>query len=64
MTITYHNNAYYTQTETTLIDTGTSIPIIAWKLTKNQSHIISDISIPGRLQHSIVSSNRKVKGEF
>ena len=34
-----------------LMDTGTSIPMIAWKLTKNRSHIISDISIPGRLPH-------------
>ena len=30
----------------------TYIPIVTWKLTKNQSHIISDISTPGRLPHS------------
>ena len=35
-----------------LMNTGTSIPIIAWKLTKNQSHSISDISIPGHSPHS------------
>ena len=28
------------------------IPIVTWKNTKNQSHIISDISTPGRLPHS------------
>ena len=32
-----------------LMDTSTSISIISWKITKNQSHIISDISIPGQL---------------
>ena len=30
-----------------VIDTGASVPIDSWKLTKKQSHIISDISIPG-----------------
>ena len=30
----------------------TYIPIVTWKLTKNQSHIISNISTPGRLPHS------------
>ena len=30
-----------------LMDTSTSIPIVSWKITKKQSHIISDISIPG-----------------
>ena len=30
----------------------TYIPIITWKLTKNRSHIMSDISTPGRLPHS------------
>ena len=29
-----------------LMDNGKSIPIVTWKLTKNCSHIISDISIP------------------
>ena len=42
------------------MDTGTSIPIIAWKLTKNQSHIISDVSIPGRLPHSGFSQRFKL----
>ena len=40
--------------------TGTSIPIIAWKLTKNQSHIINDISIPGRLPSSEFSQRFKL----
>ena len=31
---------------------NTYLPIVTWKLTKNQSHIISDISTPGRLPHS------------
>ena len=34
-----------------LMNTSTSIPIVGWKITKKQSHIISDISIPGRLPH-------------
>ena len=34
------------------INNDTYIPIITWKLTKNRSHIISDISIPGCLPHS------------
>ena len=29
------------------IDINASIPIVTWKFTKNRSHIISDISIPG-----------------
>ena len=29
------------------MDNGKPIPIVTWKLTKNCSHIISDISIPG-----------------
>ena len=33
------------------MDTSASVPIVSWKLTKKQSHIISDISIPGRLPH-------------
>ena len=32
-----------------------SIPIISWKLTKNRSHLISNISTPGRLPHSSFS---------
>ena len=43
-----------------LMDTGTFIQIIAWKLTKNRSHIISDISIPGRLPHSGFSQRFKL----
>ena len=42
------------------MDTGTSIPIIAWKLMKNQSHIISDISLPSRLPHSGFSQRFKL----
>ena len=34
-----------------LMDTSTSIPKVSWKIMKKQSHIISDISIPGRLPH-------------
>ena len=42
------------------MDTGTSVPIIAWKLTKNRSLIISDISIPGHLSHSGFSQKFKL----
>ena len=35
-----------------LIDNNTYIPTVTWKLTRNRSHIINDISIPGRLPHS------------
>ena len=41
------------------IDVGTSIPIVTWKLTKNRSHIISDISIPGCPSHS--GNNQRFK---
>ena len=34
------------------MDNGKFIPIVIWKLTKNRSHIISDISIPGWTSHS------------
>ena len=44
----------------TLMDTGTSIPRIAWKLTKNQSHIINDISFPDLLPHIGFSQRFKV----
>ena len=37
------------------INNDTYIPIVAWKLKKNQSHIISDISTHGRLPHSSFS---------
>ena len=33
------------------MNTNTSIPIVSWKITKKQSHMISDISIPGRLPY-------------
>ena len=45
------------------MDTGASIPIVAWKLIKNQSHIISDISVPGRLPHSRFSQNFKLNAD-
>ena len=35
-----------------LMDNASSITIVAWKLTKNQSLIISNISIPDRSPHS------------
>ena len=43
-----------------LMNTGASILIITWKLTKNQSHIISEISIPGRLPNSGFSQRFKL----
>ena len=46
-----------------LMDTGTSIPIVAWKLTKNRSHIISDISISGCLPHSGFSQGFKLNAD-
>ena len=45
------------------IDTCASILIVAWKLTKNRSHIISDISIPGRSPHSGNSQRFKLDVE-
>ena len=45
------------------IDTSTLIPIVAWKLTKNCSHIISGISIPGRSPHSGNSQRFKLDAE-
>ena len=47
-----------------LMDTGASIPIIAWKLTKNQLHIVSDISIPGRLPYSGFSQRFKLNADL
>ena len=35
-----------------LMNTSISILIVCWKITKKQSHIISDISIPGQLPRS------------
>ena len=43
-----------------LMDTGASVPIVVWKLTKEQSHIISDISLPGHLPHSGFSHRFKL----
>ena len=45
------------------MDTGASISIVAWKLMKNRSHIISDISIPGRLPHSGFSQRFKLNAD-
>ena len=42
------------------MDTDASVPIVAWKLTKKQSHIISDISVPGCLPHSGFSQRFKL----
>ena len=42
------------------MDTGASIPIVAGKLTKEQSHIINDISIHGLLLHSGFSQRFKL----
>ena len=33
------------------MNTSISISIVGWKITKKRLHIISDISIPGRLPH-------------
>ena len=46
-----------------LVDTGTSVPIVSWKLIKKRSHIISDISIPGRVPHSRFSQRFKLNAE-
>ena len=40
------------KTDYPFTNNDTYIPIVTWKLTKNQSHIISDISTPGCLPHS------------
>ena len=45
------------------IDTGASSPIVAWKLTKNRSHIISVMSIPGCSSHSENSQRFKLNAE-
>ena len=51
-----YNNKVYSVGEVMktypLMDNEKSIPIVTWKLTKNCSHIISDISIPRRIPHS------------
>ena len=41
------------------IDVGASIPVVAWKVTKNRSHIISNISIPSCSLHS--GNNQRFK---
>ena len=46
-----------------LMDTSTSIPIVSWKLTKKQSHLISDISIPGRLPYFGFSHRFKLNAD-
>ena len=43
-----------------LMDIGESVPKVSWKITKKQSHIISYISIPGRLPHSEFSQRFKL----
>ena len=45
------------------MDNKKSIPIITWKLMKNFSHIISDISIPGRILHSGCSQRFKLDAD-
>ena len=45
------------------IDTDASIPIVACKLTKNCSHIISGISIPGCSPHSGNSQRFKLDAD-
>ena len=45
------------------IDTGASIPIVAWNLMKNHSHIIINISIPGCSPHSGNSQKLKLDAE-
>ena len=45
------------------MDTGASVPIVSWKLTKKRSHIISDISIPGCLPHSGFSQRFKLNAD-
>ena len=46
-----------------LMDTGASVPTVIWKLTKNRSHIISDISVPARLPHSGFSQRFKLNAD-
>ena len=45
------------------MDTSISIPIVCWKITKKRSHIISDVSIPGRLPHSGFSQRFKLNAD-
>ena len=46
-----------------LMETSTSISIVSWKITKKQSHIISDISIPGCLPHSGFNQRFKLNAD-
>ena len=46
-----------------IMDTGVSVPIVAWKLTKKRSHIISNILISGCLPHSRFSQRFKLNAE-
>ena len=46
-----------------LMDTGVSVPIVAWKLTKNWSHIISATSISVCLPHSGFSQRFKLNAD-
>ena len=46
-----------------LMDNGTSIPIVSWMITNKQQHIISDISIPGCLPHSRFSYRFKLNAD-
>ena len=45
------------------MNTGASVPIVAWKLTKKKSHIISDILIPSHLLRSRFSQRFKLNAE-
>ena len=51
------------KTNYSFTNNDTYILIVTWKLTKNRSHIISDISIPGRLPHSGISQRRERERE-
>ena len=42
---------------------GSSVPIFSWKLTKKQSHIINDITIPGLLLYSGFSQRFNLNAE-
>ena len=47
-----------------LIKTSTSLPIVDWKITKKQSNIISNISIPGCLPHCGFSHRFKLNTDL
>ena len=46
-----------------LMNNNKSIPIVTWKLTKNRSHIISDISISGQIPDSGFDQKFKLDAE-